>query len=215
VRAIFFDWDGTIVDSMPAIKEAEAELCRNLGIHFDDEVFRRTFSPNWHRLYRELGIPPERDDEVAAVWVANFRPDLVEPFPGVGDAIGKLADAGCTIGLVTGGDRAGIEPQLRRTGLGDLVTVRVYADDTTAGKPDPGPLRLALERAGLAGGDGACYVGDALDDMRMAAAAGVHGVGIVSMVASAEDLLAAGAAETAGSVVAWSERFLAETGRAR
>jgi phosphoglycolate phosphatase len=215
VQAIFFDWDGTIVDSMPAIKEAQAELCRHVGIHFDDEVFRRTFSPNWRRLYRRLGIPPERDDEVAAIWVANFRPDLVEPFPGVQDAIDRLAEAGYILGLVTGGDRAGIEPQLVRSGLDRLIGVRVYSDDTTAGKPDPRPLRLALERAGLDGGDEACYVGDALDDMRMAAAAGVRGVGIVSMVASAEDLLAAGALEAAGSVVEWTERFLAEAGPAR
>jgi len=215
MRAILFDWDGTIVDSMPAIKEAEAELCRHVGIHFDDEVFRRTFSPNWRRLYRQLGIPPERDDEVAAVWVSNFRPELVQPFPGVGEAIGRLADAGYALGLVTGGDRAGIEPQLKRTGFDRLITVRVYADDTTAGKPDPRPLLLALERAGLEGGDHACYVGDALDDMRMAASAGVRGVGIVSMVATAEDLIGAGAAEAAGSVVEWTKRFLAERARGR
>ena len=45
--------------------------------------------------------------------------------------------------------------------------------------------------------------------MRMAAAAGVRGVGLVSEVASAEELTAAGALELAGSVVEWSDRFLA------
>lgn len=55
----------------------------------------------------------------------------------------------------------------------------------------------------------AFYVGDALDDLRMAAAAGVRGIGIVSMLATADDLLAAGAVESAGSVVEWADRFLA------
>jgi hypothetical protein len=45
--------------------------------------------------------------------------------------------------------------------------------------------------------------------MRMASAAGVRGVGIVSMLATAEDLIAAGAVETASSVVEWVDRFLA------
>jgi phosphoglycolate phosphatase len=214
VRAILFDWDGTIVDSMPAIEATMVELCRYVGIDFDEGVFRRNFSPNWRRLYRNLGIPPERDDELAGIWESSFRPDLVQPFPGVQGAIANLSDAGYSIGLVTGGNCASIEPQIHRMGLDSLIAVRVYAEDTEHGKPHPGPLQLALERAGVARDD-ACYVGDALDDMRMAASAGVRGVGITSMVADAEDLVAAGASEVADSVVEWSARFLAEAGRAR
>jgi len=215
VQAIFFDWDGTIVDSMPAIKETMGRLCRQVGIEFDDEIFRRHFSPNWRLMYRRLGIPRERDDEMAAVWVSSFRPDLVRPFPGARAAVAALASAGYTIGLVTGGDGPSIAPQVDRAGLGDLITVRVYAEDTEVGKPDPRPLLLALERAGVGEPDQACYVGDALDDMRMAAAAGVRGVGIVSMVAEAEDLREAGAAETAVSIVEWARTLLGEDCPAR
>jgi phosphoglycolate phosphatase len=91
-----------------------------------------------------------------------------------------------------------------------VLTVRVYGDDPVAGKPDPRPLQLALELAGAARPEDALYIGDALDDMRMAASAGVRGVGIVSMLAAEDDLIAAGASESAGSVVAWVDRFLAD-----
>jgi hypothetical protein len=47
--------------------------------------------------------------------------------------------------------------------------------------------------------------------MRMAAAAGVQGIGIVSMVATTDDLLGAGAVESASSVVEWADRFLEES----
>ena len=90
-----------------------------------------------------------------------------------------------------------------------MLTVRVYGHDTTAGKPDPQPLRLALEMAGASRPEEAVYVGDALDDMRMAAAVGVRGVGIVSMLATAEELIVAGAVESAASVAEWVDRFLA------
>src|SRR5450759_5846462 len=43
------------------------------------------------------------------------------------------------------------------------------------------------DRAGIARPEDAFYVGDALDDMRMAAAAGVRGIGIVSMNTTADD----------------------------
>ena len=52
-------------------------------------------------------------------------------------------------------------------------------------------------------------VGDALDDMRMARAAGAHAVGIDSVLGDAAALRAAGATETATSVAAWVDRFLA------
>jgi phosphoglycolate phosphatase-like HAD superfamily hydrolase len=135
----------------------------------------------------------------------------MRPFPGIEDALARLVAAGYMLGLVTGGDRADIEPQLPRLGIDELMRVRVYADDTAAGKPDPGPLQLALELAGGVQPDVALYVGDALDDMRMAAAAGVRGIGIVSMAATADDLLGAGASESAGSVVEWADRFLGES----
>ena len=208
MRAIFFDWDGTIVDSMPAIAQTEAVICRQLGLPFDESIFRRTFSPNWRLLNRSLGIPEDRDREAAQIWTATFHADRIGPFPGTEDALSRLAAAGCLLGLVTGADRAGIEPQLARLGIDELLSVRVYDDDTEAGKPDPRPLLLALERAGVTDAEDAIYVGDALDDMRMAAAARVRGVGIVSMLATPDDLLGAGASESAGSVVEWVDRFL-------
>jgi phosphoglycolate phosphatase len=211
VRAIIFDWNGTLADSMAAIRGTEAAICREMGLPFDDAIFKRSFSPNQLIMYRLLGVPEERNAEAARIWAETFRQDLVPLFPGIQDALARLVAAGYLLGLVSGGDRAEVEPQLTRLGIAGLVRAGVYADDISAGKPDPQPLLLALERAGAVGPDDGLYVGDSLDDMRMAAAAGVRGVGLLSEVASAEDLMAAGAAEVAGSVVEWTDRFLAQS----
>ncbi|MGD0862758.1 MAG: HAD-IA family hydrolase [Candidatus Limnocylindrales bacterium] len=211
MQAILFDWDGTIVDSMPAVLETEAAICRHFNLPFDESIFRRTFSPNWRRMCHSLGIPEDRNEEASQIWAATFHSDQMRSFPGIEDALARLAAAGFTLGLVTSSHRVEVEPQLARLGLDELITVRVYGDDTAAGKPDPRPLRLALELAEVAQPEDAFYVGDALDDMGMAAAAHVRGIGIVSMLATADDLLAAGAVESAGSVVEWADRFLAES----
>jgi HAD superfamily hydrolase (TIGR01509 family) len=211
MQTILFDWDGTIVDSMPAILETEAAICRHFGLPFDQSIFRRTFSPNWRLMYHSLGIPEDRIQEANQIWAATFHSDQMRPFPGIEDALARLAAVGYTLGLVTSADRAEIEPGLTRLGLDELMKVRVCADDTAAGKPDPRPLQLALELACVAQPEDALYVGDALDDMRMAAAAGVRGIGIVSMLATTDDLLAAGAVESAGSVVEWADRFLGQS----
>lgn len=96
--------------------------------------------------------------------------------------------------------------------LEGFLSLRVFGDDTTVGKPNPRPLRMALDLAGVGQPETAFYVGDTLDDMRMSAAAGVRGIGVVSAMANANDLLAAGAIETAGSVVEWAHRSLADSG---
>lgn len=209
MRTILFDWDGTIVDSIQALFETDGAICRQIGVPFDESIFRRAFSPNWRLMYRSLGIPEERVDEAVLVWASTFHADRTRPFPGIEDALGRLVGAGFTLGIVTGGSRAEVEPQLARLSIDGLLTVRVYGHDTTAGKPDPQPLRLALEMAGVSRPEEAVYAGDALDDMRMAAAVGVRGVGIVSMLATAEELIAAGAVESAASVAEWVDRFLA------
>jgi phosphoglycolate phosphatase-like HAD superfamily hydrolase len=46
-------------------------------------------------------------------------------------------------------------------------------------------------------------VGDAPDDMRMARAVGVRGIGVASILGDPEDLRRAGAAEVVESVAAW------------
>jgi HAD superfamily hydrolase (TIGR01509 family) len=209
-RIVLFDWDGTIVDSMPAVFEADGAVCRQIGVPFDESIFRCTFSPNWRLMYRALGIPEDRTEEAVQVWASTFRSDQTTPFPGIEAALRRLDAAGRTLGIVTAGSRSEVEPQLARVGIDGMMAIRVYGDDTAAGKPDPQPLELALERAGGVAPCDAVYVGDALDDMRMAVSAGVRGVGIVSMLATAEDLVAAGAREAADSVVDWVDRYLAE-----
>lgn len=224
--AICFDWDGTLADSLETFFRANRRLLAAYGRPFDVERYRRAYSPDWRRLYRRLGIPPERLGEANAIWQRYFDPSGARLFPGVRAALEALVGAGARIGIVTATRRAVVEPQLERFGLASLVDVLVTVDDTPATKPDPAPLRLAVERLGLLEGgsldrspegsfDGASvwYVGDAPDDMRMARRLGVPAVGIPSILSRPASLRAAGAVEIWPSVPAWTASFLARRAR--
>ncbi len=103
-----------------------------------------------------------------------------------------------------------MEPQLERTGLADLLETRVFGDDLEVHKPDPAPLRKALDLLDLADRPAeVIYVGDAPTDMQMASAVGVRAVGITSVLGDPDELRAAGAAEVAPSVAAWVTGHLA------
>jgi HAD superfamily hydrolase (TIGR01549 family) len=210
MQAILFDWDGTLVDSLGAFHRANATVMASFGLPFDEVLYRRHYVPDWRLMYLRLGVPGDRLDEANELWHATFATDAdVIAFEGVAAALGRLRDAGQELGLVTAGDRAIVVPQLERTGLADLLPTRVFGDDLPVHKPDPAPLRKALELLDLADRpDEVAYVGDARTDMEMARAVGVRPVGIVSVIGDPGELRAAGADEVASSVVAWVDQYL-------
>lgn len=213
MEAILFDWDGTLVDSLGAFHVANATVMEAFGLPFDVVRYRKHYVPDWREMYRRLGIPHDRLDEANELWQRTFAGggDAVIAFPGALEALRRLHEAGATLGLVTAGHRDVVEPQLGRTGLGDLLTVQVFGDDLSVHKPDPEPLRLALREAGHGHRpETSIYVGDAPTDMQMAVAVGARPVGIESVLGDPDELRAAGAVEIAPSVAAWVDRHLAD-----
>jgi HAD superfamily hydrolase (TIGR01549 family) len=215
MKAILFDWDGTLADSLGAFYRANLAVMEAFGLPFDEALYRRHYAPDWRVLYRRLGVAEARLDEAAGLWQAQFSVDGARPFPGVRDALVALVGAGYRLGLVTATERAVAEPLLGRFDLDRLVEARVYADDLDVYKPDPAPLRLGLARLDGADPGEAIYVGDVPDDMRMARAVGTGAIGIVSLLGDAEDLVAAGAEDVHPSVASWVARLLADPPDAR
>jgi pyrophosphatase PpaX len=205
MRAILFDWDGTLVDSLGAFQHANATVMAAFGLPWDEQIYRRNYVPDWRLMYLKLGVPGDRLDEANELWHSTFAQSAeVVAFAGVPEALERLRLAGVRLGIVTAGDRVIVEPQLQRTGLGRYLDVRVFGDDLPVHKPDPAPLRRALDLLGMvAHPDDVAYVGDAPTDMKMARAVGVRGIGIASVVGDPAELLEAGADEVAPTVAAW------------
>jgi HAD superfamily hydrolase (TIGR01549 family) len=212
MEVIVFDWDGTLVDTLPAITRANVEVLTSYGVRYDDALYRAAYSPDWRSMYRRLGVPDGSIEEAGGRWLAEYRALMgeVQAFPGALEALGRLAEAGFRMGLVTAGDRPVVEHQLIVTGLGRYLPVRVCGDDMPFSKPHPAPLRRALEELGIPDRpEGVIYVGDAPDDMRMARTVGATGIGIESILGHRDDLAAVGAAEVWTSVADWVAAFTA------
>jgi beta-phosphoglucomutase-like phosphatase (HAD superfamily) len=211
VEAILFDWDGTLVDSLGAFHRANARVMDAFGLPFDEAVYRRNYVPDWRLMYVRLGIPGDRLDEANELWHATFAAGTdVVAFDGAAEALRALRYDGAQLGIVTAGDRSIVVPQLERTGLAELLPIRVFGDDLPVHKPDPAPMRLALQMLHLEDRpEAAAYVGDAPTDMRMATAAGSRPIGITSVLGDPDELRAAGALEIAPSVAAWVAAHLA------
>ncbi len=216
MKAVLFDWDGTLADTLGALFAANVAVMGAFGLPFDEVLYRRHFAPDWRLMYERLGVPSDRLDEANALWVEAYAGGRETALmPGVVAALERLERAGLRLGLVTAGHREIVEPQLRRLGVARFFDVAVFGTDTVEQKPDPRPLLAAL--AGLAAVDGrpvepseTVYVGDTPEDMAMAVAAGVHAIGIPSRIGLPDDLQAAGAEAIVESVAAWVDATLPE-----
>jgi phosphoglycolate phosphatase len=208
--AIVFDWDGTLIDSLPAIFEANRLVVEEYGLPFDAARYREAYVPDWRMMYQRLGVPDDELERAGARWLELYRStERAGLLPRIRESLGRLAEAGFVMGLVTAGHRDVVAHQLERFELADLLPVRVYGSDEIAAKPHPDPLLLVLGQLRRADRIAtARYVGDVPDDMRMATAVGTLGIGIESPIWAREDLFAAGASAVYAGVAAFVDDLL-------
>ncbi|HUX86742.1 MAG TPA: HAD-IA family hydrolase [Chloroflexota bacterium] len=101
--------------------------------------------------------------------------DLAHAFPGVREVVGELRQRGYRLGLVTSKSRVIAERGLHLIGLSEQFAVTVFMEDSRRHKPDPEPLRVALNRFGQNERPAsALYVGDSTHDLIAGRAAGLQ-----------------------------------------
>jgi len=190
LRAVLFDWDGTLADTAEASFRCYVRMFADLGIPFDREAYRRTYSPDWYHTFRCVGLPEESWADADERWLRYFAEETVALIDGAREALEALARRGVTRAIVTSGSRPRIERELVAHGLhfADVVC----GHDTPRRKPHPDPLHLALSRLGVAPSE-AAYVGDSPEDVLMAKAANVYAVAVPGAYPNRDALAAAGA----------------------
>jgi pyrophosphatase PpaX len=187
---VLLDLDGTVIDSVALIRESHRHAVRTvLGQELADE-----------RLVANVGRPlieqmrafsPERAQELLDVykeWNHAHTAELLLAYEGLEDALRTLRAAGVRLGVVTSKSHPTVDLAWRvLPTLEACFEVVVAAEDTHRHKPDPEPVRLALERLG-AGANGACYVGDSPFDLRAGRAAGIATIAVTWGFFARDDL---------------------------
>jgi pyrophosphatase PpaX len=175
--ALLLDFDGTVNDSRPALREAG----RRAGL----AVLGRPIAPE--RVLRDISrgigpgmraICPSRAEPLAAAFREHLEAlagPMARPYPGIRDVVARVSDAGRPIAIVTSTTRACLDAVEGEAGIAGLVDVVVCEDDGLPLKPDPAPVRAALGRLRVPAGR-AVMVGDSPWDVLAARAAGVASI---------------------------------------
>jgi len=175
IRAVIYDLDGTLVDSMPLVLRAFAHAL---------EPFLPPLPPM--ELFARLGGPPDRTfrallgDEaqvdVALRRLVDFSRAhwrLIEPFTGMAGHLEEVAATRRAIALWTGRERESTEWILREQNLSATFEAVVCGDDLPTHKPHPGGLLEILRRLAVAP-EAVIFVGDGDVDVLAGADAGVR-----------------------------------------
>lgn len=212
-RLVLFDCDGTLVDSLAAIRAAMDATFADEGLSPPGAGVREVVGLSVEHAIAALRPPHEegRIERLADAYRRHYRTNreagaMDEPlFPGVPALLDRLTVAGVALGIATGKSRRGLDALLAMHDLSNRF-VTVQTADEHPSKPHPAMALAALAEAGMEAGD-AVLVGDTEYDMALAANAGVPAVGVGWGYHAADRLKAAGAEWIADTAEALGDRL--------
>lgn len=176
VRAVLFDLDGTLLDTVGELTRAANRMLAALGLPPRSEHEVRNFvgkgTPKL--VERCLGDQARLLERALGIFNAAYLEESghgTVVYPGVIEGIEMLAADGLPLGCVTNKPSAFTLPLLRATGLAKYFAVIVSGDTVARRKPDPMPFVHACAEVGVPCAS-ALVVGDSANDAIGARAAG-------------------------------------------
>lgn len=199
MRAVIFDLDGTLVDSVYAHVLAWQRVLEGAGMTIPAWRVHRLIGMSGGLLTRAAAHEAGRnisDEEAEALQqehgavYAQLLP-IRRPLPGAVDVLRHLREAKIAHGIATSGKRDDIRPSLQAL---DVPADAVVVDrtDVQRAKPEPDLFLACQSRLGVPPEQ--CYVvGDAVWDLLAARRAGMLSIGVLSGGYGEEELARAGA----------------------
>ncbi|HEX2428507.1 MAG TPA: HAD family phosphatase [Gaiellaceae bacterium] len=152
VRAVAFDFNGTLSDDEPILLSVYRELFAEQGRPLTDAAYYATLAGLSEEaiIGTWLGVEGETLEALVEERIDRYlarcgRGETVSA--PIRDAVSYAAQR-VPVAVVSGAFRREIEPVLAGAGLDRHVSVLVAADDVDRGKPDPAAYRLAVDRIG-------------------------------------------------------------------
>lgn len=190
---VIFDWDGTLINSVPNIVQALSLGAEQLRLPVLDEtcykgVIGLSLGNAARSLYPDLG-----EDEMVG-FIRAYRQHYLSleqspsaPFPGVTDGLDWLKGRGTRMAVATGKGRPGLDRSLKANRYENYFAASRCADETRS-KPHPLMLEQLLDELQVSV-DEALMVGDSGFDLEMEACMGMERVAVTYGAQSRDELL--------------------------
>lgn len=178
IKAVLFDFDGTIMDTNEVIINSWQHTFRNLtGKEADVNMLLGTFGEPLEISIDKM-LPEFSRDDAMRIYreyqYCNFK-GLISLFPGVVEVLRELKEKDIKTAIVTSRLRRTTMEGIEKFDLHDFFDTVVTMEDTKKHKPDAEPAFEALRRLDIEA-ERAIMVGDSKFDIMCAQNAGVKSV---------------------------------------
>lgn len=157
-KAVLFDMDGVLFDSMPHHANSWAKVCSEFGLHMTPtEAYMhegRTAASTINLLSNRAWGRNATEAEIEKIYAEKCRlfnslPEA-EKMPGAAQVLEQAKQAGLQIMVVTGSGQASLLSRLETNYPGYFAPERIVSSkDVRHGKPDPEPYLMGLKKLGL------------------------------------------------------------------
>lgn len=197
IRAVLFDWDGTVADTRPGIFNSVRYAIGQYGIADkpDDELRYFIGPPLYDGFEHVFGVSPELANELTDTYRVYYRDKGIfecNIYDGVGDLLRKLHDAGVKTAVVSSKPKEFLDRLVEHFGLADHLDAVVGPAMDNHNSNKTVLVNQALKELMLLPSTVA-MIGDRHFDMEGAKAAGVNAVGVLYGYGTEEELCKAGA----------------------
>lgn len=199
-KAVIFDMDGTLLDTIQDLAESMNEALRrcNFPVH-PVESYKNFVGDGVEALARRVLPEGRREPETVSACVSDMRKEYwarwqknTRPYRGVPELLDALAERGVKLSILS--NKPDEFAKIMAAALLPRWTFEpvLGARPSIPKKPDPAG---ALEIAGLLSisPEEFLYIGDTATDMKTAKAAGMYPVGVLWGFRTAEELKTSGA----------------------
>ena len=177
-----FDFDGTLVDSMPYWAGAMLDVLDTYGVKYGDDIIRIITplgSLGTAEYFQKMGLDLTIEEIFAEV-EKRLAPSYINIIPqkaGVCHCLKKMKEQGIGLHVLTASPHKWLDPCLVRLGLYDLFDNVWSSDDFGTGKSNPMIYHSAAERMG-ARIDEITFLDDNINADLAARSAGVSVIGV-------------------------------------
>ena len=181
-KTYLFDFDGTLVDSMPTFGSVMLRILDERGIEYGDDIVK-IITPLGYRgtaeYFRTLGVR-ESADELVEIMNSYARYEYENNIPAkdeVIDTLREMKKRGYSLNVLTASPHVALDPCLKRLGIWELFDNVWSCDDFNTTKANPEIYKMAAGRIGVVACD-VVFVDDNINAVKTAKAAGMISVGI-------------------------------------
>lgn len=181
-KTFLFDFDGTLVDSMPTFGAVMVRILDERGIAYGEDILK-IITPLGYRgtaeYFRTLGVKESVDEliELMNTYARIEYENNIPAKPTVAETLRRMKNRGYSLNVLTASPHIALDPCLKRLGLWELFDKVWSCDDFGTTKANPEIYRMAADRLGAEVGE-VIFVDDNINAVRTAKAAGMVGVGI-------------------------------------